>query len=179
MTSPWHQTLVLCIVLLATVQLQPCTAAEVDVYLLAGQSNMRGMGKVVEIAEQAPEQIPNAFTVWRGQAHPLSLGLSSDDKKAANKPFGPEIGFALELATTEHPVYLIKFAANGMPLHPGWSGNTWRGTDPLTSGTNFYPGTTPEDANKGTLYSKMLDQFTSQIAALSKAGNTPVVRGFV
>ena len=83
------------------------------------------------------------------------------------------------MATPERPVYLIKYAASGMPLHPGWDGNTWRGTEQLTSGKNFYPGTGPDDENRGTLYVTMMEQFTSGLDALRKNGDTPVIRGMV
>ena len=153
-----------------------CRAGEVDVYLLGGQSNMQGCGAVADVGTKVPEVIPNAFFVHKQTIEPLTLGKTNN---RGEKSFGPEIGFALEMASKERPVYIIKYAASGMPLHPGWSGRRWRGTEEIQPGVNFYPGLHSKDPNRGLHYKAMLTEFKDNIAFLKANGHTPVVRGFI
>ena len=39
----------------------PCSAREVDIYLLGGQSNMQGIGKIAGLGEDAPSTIPHTY----------------------------------------------------------------------------------------------------------------------
>lgn len=155
----------------------PMRAAEVDVYLLSGQSNMQGSGRIADIPADVPREIPNAF-FWNGmEFEPLVVGKT----KVSGKPetFGPEIGFALDLATAERPIYLVKYYASGMPLYFGWNGSQWAGDMPGPGRRNFYPGTSAEDPNQGTLYREMLIRYRAALKSLEASGQTPVVRGFV
>jgi len=120
--------------------------------------------------------IPNAFYYFDGKFQPIVLGKTRTSKRAGE--LGPEVGFGLEMATAKRPVYLIKFAASGMPLHHGWNGARWVGGAPAAPRRNFYPGENTADKNKGALYLEMLKKFRGGIAQLKKEGHTPVVRGF-
>ncbi len=158
-----------------TLGFSPLAASEVDVYLLSGQSNMQGSGKVAEIPQEIPREVPNAY-FFNGKAfEPLVLGKT---QTAGGGNFGPEVGFALEAATAERPVYLIKYAASGMPLHHGWNGSKWEGGKPEKPRVNFYAGENAEDAGQGTLYRAMLARFRAGVETLEKEGHTPVIRGF-
>ena len=44
----------------------PAIAAEVDVYLLGGQSNMEGQGNIADLTE-AQKQFPNEVYFWNGK----------------------------------------------------------------------------------------------------------------
>lgn len=158
-------------------QESPVSTPTVTVYLLGGQSNMQGLGKVAELPEPMSREIPHAF-FWNGQTfEPLVLGQTKVSARA--NEFGPEVGFALEMASETNPVYLVKYHASGMPLHHGWNGNVWEGGEPVPGRRNFYPGETPNDENCGTLYAAMRDQFQAALEHLSQSEQTPVVRGFV
>jgi hypothetical protein len=150
---------------------------QADVWLLAGQSNMQGSGRVDQLPADVPKNIPHAF-FWSGKEfEPLALGKTKTSNTADR--FGPEIGFALAMATSARPVYLIKYHASGMPLHHGINGGTWVGPDPGLNRRNFYPGEKSADPNAGILYRAMLVRFRDGINNLAGAGKAPVVRGFL
>ena len=151
-------------------------AGEIDVYLLSGQSNMQGCGLVADLKEDIPKVIPNAFFVRGKTIEPLTLGKTTGKKVPS---LGPEIGFALEMATRERPVYLIKYAASGIALHAGWSGSKWRGTEVKARGSNFYPGVDAQDDNRGGHYKGMLNLYQRSLRFLKTRNHTPVIRGFI
>lgn len=149
----------------------------VDVWLLSGQSNMQGVGKVSDLPEDIPREIPNAWYWNQKEFEPLVLGKTKTSSRAGE--FGPEVGFALGMATPEHPVFLIKYHASGMPLHHGWHANQWQGAEPAPGRRNFYPGESAEDPNQGTLYQAMLKQYVAGIEHLKTQHKSPVIRGFL
>ena len=149
----------------------------VDVILLGGQSNMQGIGKVADLPANLPRAVPHTF-FWSGKTFdPLVAGVTRSSTRAGE--FGPEIGLGLGLATAAKPVYLIKHSASGMPLHAGWNADKWQGPAPGPGRKTFYPGETAGDPNTGTLYRGMLAQYRAGLAHLEKAGQAPVVKGFV
>lgn len=152
-------------------------ADEVDVYLLGGQSNMQGIAKLANLPRDVVRQVPNVFFYNGKSFDALKIGTTKTSNR--EREFGPEIGFALELADSKRPVYLIKYAASGMPLHRGWNGNKWVGGVLKSARRNFYPGQSSDDKAKGTLYRQMLQRFQTGIRQLKKEGHRPVVRGFV
>jgi hypothetical protein len=152
------------------------SAAEVDVYLLGGQSNMQGIGKLADLPSDVPHA-PAATFFWNGKAfEPLVVGAT----RTSNRPgeFGPEIGFATALPPNGRDHYMVKYAASGMPLHHGWNAATWVGDPPGPKRRSFYPGERPADPNQGTLYREMLTRFRAAIAAVKERGDTPAIRGF-
>lgn len=152
------------------------SAAEVDVYLLGGQSNMQGIGKLADLPADVPREPAETF-FWNGKAfEPLVVGTT----RTSNRPgeFGPEIGLATALPANDRGHYLVKYAASGMPLHHGWNAATWVGDPPDPKRRTFYPGERPDDPNQGTLYREMLARFRAALAALEQRGDTPVIRGF-
>lgn len=156
----------------------PACAAEVDVFLLGGQSNMQGSGQVAELPEGLAGPVADTF-FWNGKAfEPLVIGTT----QTANKPgrFGPEVGFVLGMReAAARPRYLVKFAAGGMPLHHGWDWGKWVGGPPQPGRASFYPGESADDANQGSAYRMMLARFRDALDAIRAQGDTPVVRGFL
>jgi Carbohydrate esterase, sialic acid-specific acetylesterase len=156
---------------------EPKAPKTVDVYLLGGQSNMQGVGKIADLPAEVKKEIPHTF-FWNGKTfEPLVLGTTKISTRVTD--FGPEVGFALGTATADRPVYLIKYHASGMPLHHGWHGDKWVGGDPAPGRRTFYPGEKADDANAGTLYAAMVKQFRAGVTHLNEQGHTPTVRGFV
>jgi len=153
------------------------SAHAVDVILLGGQSNMQGIGKVADLPADLPRAVPHTF-FWNGKVfEPLVAGVTRSSNRAGE--FGPEIGLGLGLATAAAPVYLIKDSASGMPLHAGWNAAKWEGPAPGPGRKTFYPGEKAGDPNTGTLYRAMLAKYRAGLAHLEKAGQAPVVKGFV
>jgi len=93
--------------------------------------------------------------------------------------FGPELGLALELATADSPVYLIKYHASGMPLHHGWDGEKWVGGGPQSGRRNFFPGQSSDAPTIGTLYEAMRQRFIAGIQHLRDQGLALEIAGFV
>lgn len=149
----------------------------IDVYLLGGQSNMQGIGKLSEIADLAPKKIPNTLFFNGTAFEPLVLGSAQTSTRPGE--FGPEVGFALEMAHDGRPSCLIKYSASGMPLSHKWNGGNWVGGHPAPGRRNFYPGESNSDVNQGSLYLQMSQRFQAGIQTLESMGHTPEVRGFV
>ncbi|MEO1855741.1 MAG: hypothetical protein ABGY95_00020 [Rubritalea sp.] len=63
-------------------------------------------------------------------------------------------------------IYLVKFAALGIPLYLGWNGNKLLGGEPTKNDTDFYPSLNAAYANKGELYRTMTARFSAGIQAL-------------
>lgn len=169
--------LILSIPVLVVFNISPAIAAEVDVYLLGGQSNMEGQGNIADLSG-TQKQFPNEVYFWNGkQFESLVVGQT----RTSNRPerFGLELSFAREMAKGGGPIYLVKFSASGMPLHPGWDSNTWKGEDPAPGRVNFYSGTEPGDPAQGTLYRQMTGRFRAALADLEKQGHTPRVQAFL
>jgi len=151
-------------------------AAEVDVYLLGGQSNMQGIGKLADLPAAVPRE-PVDTLFWNGKNfEPLVVGTT----RTSNRPgeFGPEIGLAAALPADGRRRCLVKYAASGMPLHHGWNAATWVGDPPGPKRRTFYPGERPDDPNQGTLYREMLGRYQAALAALRAGGDRPIIRGF-
>ena len=151
----------------------------VDVYLLAGQSNMQGVGKVAQLPEAWRGPLPGAH-FWNGEAFEvLDAGATRVSARASD--FGPELGFAraLRLLQPERELHIVKFYRSGQPLHHGWNGNRWVGGDPDANRNNFFPGEEDGDANTGNHYKAMLAMARAAFAHLRAEGYEPVLRGIV
>ncbi len=151
-------------------------AEPVEVYLLGGQSNMQGIGKLSQLPDGALRATPNVYFFNGESFDALKPGETKTSARAGE--LGPELGFAMN-HQSEQPVYLIKFAASGMPLDFGWNGNQWLGAADGKARVNFYPGSKASDPVQGRLYKRMLNQFQKGIAAIKAKGDTPVIKGFL
>lgn len=155
----------------------PKEMRECAVYLLGGQSNMQGLGQIAELGAEVPCVIPHAL-FWNGETfEPLVVGKSKTSARLTE--FGPELGFALEMATEDCPIYIIKYHASGMPLHHGFDGANWIGGEPTSDRKNFYPGEGANDPTCGTLYVAMRATYLAGVAHLQDNGQRPIVRGFL
>ncbi|MFM1941265.1 MAG: hypothetical protein RI897_247 [Verrucomicrobiota bacterium] len=173
----WIQGKLRSLTLIASMWWSTASCAEVDVWLLGGQSNMQGIAKISELPAGMAVEIPHAF-FWNGSDfEPLVLGKTQTSTRAGE--FGPEVGFALGMAAAERTVYLVKYHASGMPLYHGWHGSEWRGGEPQPGRRNFYPGEGPDDPSQGTLYREMVGQFRAGVQCLKQRGDEPIVRGFL
>ena len=92
--------------------------AKTRVFILAGQSNMNGLGTASEL--KAPYDKPPAkVKIWDGKGwKDLGPGVGTNPEY-----FGPEIAFghAMREAYPDDPICLIKYAAGGTALYNDWS----------------------------------------------------------
>ena len=125
-----------------------------EVYLLAGQSNMDGGGLVSGLApsmQVATEQIPLFWSgrwAWRGLSPSSYWGVNY---------FGPEVSFGHRLAEldSEQPIALIKHAVGGTNLAECW-----------------FPGEDSQDSNQGSCYSGFIATVDAALGEL-EASETP------
>jgi alpha-L-fucosidase 2 len=149
----------------------------IDVYILAGQSNMQGIGKTANLPGDWKQPIEGALFYGGWRLTGITPGTTQTSLRQGE--FGPEIGFARWMS--EHrkgrPFAIIKYAASGQPLHHGFNGAKWIGGDPAPGRTNFYPGESKDDPNQGRLYKNLIRRVNEGLAALKEAGYTPTVVG--
>ena len=153
--------------------------SKAEVYILAGQSNMQGIGKLDKIPKSYQAKMNNV-KFWTGKKFAT---LDPNFAKISTRmgEFGPEIGFAKVLSKVRpnKTIYIIKYHASGMPLHHGWNGNRWIGEIPKPLRVNFYGGTGPNDPNRGSLYKKLSKKCQDALAALKASGVSYKVAGIV
>lgn len=156
----------------------PLAAQPVDVYLLAGQSNMQGAGKLANAPASFLTPITNA-RFWSGDEF---VTLEPGKTQTGGRPgeFGPELGLARAIAEARpgRKIYVVKFARSGQPLHHGWNGNKWASADPAPGRKTFYPGEDAGDPNTGVHYRDMLEVFGAALSNLRDEGVDFRVAGF-
>ena len=163
--------------LLALASLCAAERTPVTVYLLGGQSNMQGLGKVAELPAADLAVVPSVF-FWNGKAfEPMQVGKTKLSTRAAE--FGPEVGFVrgLRAAGVQGDVYLIKHHLSGQPLDAGWSNTKWEGAEPGPKRATFYPGKDAADPNVGLHFLAWQKMNMAALAALRADGKEPVVKG--
>ncbi len=150
-----------------------------DVFLLAGQSNMQGLGKIAELDDARRRPVPTCGFWTGGRFETLVPGKTRLSPRPTE--FGPELAFARALAETRgsKPFWLVKFQRSGQPLHAGWNNQRWVGTPPGPRRRNFHPGAAADDPHRGVHYIAMLKALETALAALRQEGKQPVVRGIV
>ena len=156
-------------------------AKQVDVYLLGGQSNMQGIGKLSNLKRAWNGEVPDV-QVFAGQQF---VDFVVGETKTSSRPgeFGPEVGMAWHFSDTQdrhssEQIALVKYHASGQPLHHGWNGNKWAGDDFAKGRRNFYPGLKSNDENQGTLYKAMHSRFKKALADLDRQGIKYRLAGF-
>jgi len=95
--------------------------AALPVFVLAGQSNMDGGGKVEELPAELRLPQQNALFVrfWDTQFKPL-------DPVKLGKSFGPELTFGSEMAKgLKRPVGMIKLSSGGTSIEQHWNPTTY------------------------------------------------------
>lgn len=145
----------------------------VDVYLLGGQSNMQGLGKLAEADKTA---VPGV-RFWNGKAFE-PLDLRTTRVSARDGEFGPEVGFVrgLRAAGVAGELCLVKFHRSGQGLDAGWNDQKWLGDPPGPGRATFHAGTGPDDPNIGRHYRDWLAQARAALADLRSEGREPAVR---
>lgn len=91
------------------------------VFILAGQSNMNGAGRVVELPEDLKAAQTNVLFIqfWSTAFKPL-------DPVKLGKSFGPEVTFGREIARAlGRPVGLVKLADGGTSIEQHWNPTTF------------------------------------------------------
>ena len=159
--------------LFASVWLGSISAAEFDLYLLAGQSNMDGRGQASDLTKQQRTPSDRAVIYYRNPPHssegwrPLAPGYSIAPGYKGSLPsptFGPELGFIAHLSKTEPKkrFALIKGSKGGTSLRADWK-----------------PGVKGESKTQGPCYRNFIETITLANAALKKDGHTATLRGLI
>jgi len=147
-------------------------AAAIDVYLLAGQSNMDGRGKTAELEEAQRAPIAGV-QIWYRQPladsagwQPLAPGFSIPPGHKGGLPgptFGPEIGFARTLLSKQ-PTQQLAFI---------------KGSRGGTTIEQWGPGTAGKPDTQGECYRLFVNTIAKAIAALKADGHTPTIRALL
>lgn len=155
--------------------------ATVNVYLMAGQSNMQGLGDISQLSA-AEKTAPHNTRFWNGASfeafRPGVTKTSGNTPLSSNTQFGPELAFAAAMAAPEKTNVIIKYYRGGTALDAGWSDQAYVGGTGANR-YNFHAGTGPTDANRGLAYIAMMAAFKAGIQNLVDAGDTPVIGGML
>lgn len=148
-------------------------AAQYDLYLLAGQSNMDGRGRAADLS--AAQRRPSERTIifYRNPPHAsdgwqsLTPGFSIPPKHKGGVPsptFGPEIGFAaaMETAQPDRRFALVKGSKGGTSLRRDWN-----------------PGVKGKPESQGPVYRNFIETVRLATDALVKDGHTFQLRGLL
>ncbi len=154
----------------------------IDVFLLAGQSNMVGFSRLSLLDDKYKKDYPNVLMYNGGDCNGLEKnkltyvhpgqGTGSAMSLLGSEGFGPELGMASVLSSETRKIAFIKFAYGGTAIfqnpevnNTATNKDNWHGS---------WDGATP-----GNLYKNFLSTVRNGLNALKEAGYSPVVRGFV
>lgn len=147
-------------------------AAAIDVYLLAGQSNMDGRGKTAELDAALKEPLPDV-PIWYRQPladsagfQPLAPGFSIPPNHKGGLPgptFGIELSFARALLAKE-PTQRIAFI---------------KGSRGGTTIEQWGPGQAGKPETQGECYRLYVDTIAKAMAALKAQGHAPTIRALL
>lgn len=105
------------LLLLLAVVLPAADQAPLPVFVLAGQSNMVGLGQVSELPDELKRAQPDVLLFEQRTWTPLEPG-----KVPEGRSFGPEVTFGQAMAKhVGGPIGLIKVAASGTDLAVQWN----------------------------------------------------------
>lgn len=130
-----------------------------QVYILAGQSNMDGYAYGTGLPPSMQIADPRVPLFWSGWGEFRSLAPSSYGGAVFA---GPEVPLGHTLADAGVPAVLVKHAVGGTDLASYW-----------------YPGATPDAADAGPGFSVLVDTMEAAAAALDAAGTPWTWAGFV
>lgn len=150
-----------------------------EVYLFGGQSNQQGIAEISDLPSQALREMPRVL-YWTGDDFErLRPGVTQTSFRPTE--FGPEIGFALTYVAEREDgrIAIIKHGRSGTALSAGWADQDWRGDTLAPGRSNFYPGESDEDPNRGTAYIEMIEHYSKALAALDDAEVDYVVKGII
>jgi len=148
-------------------------SADYELYLLAGQSNMDGRGKTVNLTEDQRRPSEQTFMFYRNPPYasdgwqPLAPGFSIPPKHRSGVPsptFGPEIGFAsvMEKSQPDRRFAFVKGSKGGTSLRRDWN-----------------PGVKDDPKSQGTIYRNFIETVRLGTSALTKDGHTFKLRGLL
>lgn len=134
MTSPLRHV-VAGLLLLASLRAGVAAAAVYDIYIAAGQSNMDGRAAIDNLpADRAAALSPQPGTLihytqpaainpFHTGWEPLSAGFTNGKQPPFSRNFGPELGFAAEMAglAPQRPVAIIKVSRGATNLAEDWA----------------------------------------------------------
>jgi iduronate 2-sulfatase len=148
------------------------SAADIDVYLLAGQSNMDGRGKTADLDAALKEPLADV-PIWYRQPlgdskgwQPLAPGFSIPPGHKGGLP-GPTFGIELSFARTllaKQPKQRIAFI---------------KGSRGGTTIEQWGPGEPGKPNTQGECYRLYVDTITKAIAALKADGHAPTIRALL
>ena len=157
-------------------------------FLLGGQSNMKGQGVARQLQGQYATPPANVKLWCNGQWGPLAAD--------ARGTFGPEIAFghAISKATPDEVIYLVKYAVGGTALYNDWAptnGPQYKGfmataesalADLAQSKTEYtfeamlwLQGESDAAENRGALYEENLTQFIAHMRSKFNAPEMPFI----
>lgn len=135
---------IIAIVMTLVLAAVPARAAT-KVFLLAGQSNMVGLGKVSELTAPYNQSQPgvNFWNSVTNQWVALQGGLPVDEGSTDHSLyFGPEVsfGYAMHNAFPADSIYLIKYAASGSGLADNTAvpAGTWKPSQTTSNPVRLY-----------------------------------------
>ncbi len=130
-----------------------------QVYILAGQSNMDGYAYSTGLPPSMQVADPRVPLYWSGWGEFRALAPSS---YGGNVYVGPEVSLGRALADAGVPTVLVKHAVGGTDLANYW-----------------YPGATPDAADAGPGFSVLADTMRAAATALDVEGHPWRWAGFV
>ncbi|QDT12664.1 sialate O-acetylesterase [Planctomycetes bacterium K23_9] len=148
-------------------------ADEFDVYLLAGQSNMDGRGRVSDLSSEQMNPVADAIIFYRSVPHSsdgwksLTPGFSIPPKHKGGLPsptFGPEVGFSKAMleAKPGTKLALIKGSKGGTSLRADWK-----------------PGVAGDPDTQGPRYRDFVETIRLATAELQQRGDQYKLRGLL
>lgn len=168
---------------------------KVKIFLLGGQSNMSGQGKVANLKSPYSETSKSIRTFLDGKWQFLKPGMF-DTKKGGTR-FGPEVSFAqsMSMAYPDDDIRLVKYAVGGTNLYEQWSpkrkGKHYlafmkhakaalkdlekSGTKYEISGMLWLQGEADANKGKGDLYEKNLTEFIQHMRQEFRTPKMPFV----
>lgn len=140
----------------------PAPVVPLRVYLLAGQSNMAGIGQVTGLPPSQRTAQPDVELYWSGLPGWRALEPSSPYSSGSARYTGPEVSFgrALADARPDARILLVKHAVGGTDLAQYW-----------------YPGESRDDHAQGEGYRTWLATVEAALADLDARGEVWEVAG--
>ena len=162
----------------------PGSKGEINVWLIAGQSNAVGYGEEVPEDNKTNPRFTEGFdnviaygrlaTKDQTEFTPVKVGMGKSDTSV-----GAEIGIASALGNSGEMHAVIKYAVGGTKLHP-FNGTTWTSPSYIDAVQN--DDDTTNDINSkwtkvGDYYEEFMKTLEDGLALLIADGYTPVIKG--
>ncbi len=167
---------------------QTPSAKEIDVYLMAGQSNMVGTSRLELLDERYKVDYPNV-KIYNGGDGPsaernkwVTVRPGQGTASQSWTAFGPELGMASVLNDPNKEIAFIKYAYGGTAIyqHSGLNNtatnhDNWHGPWDGVRAVETLAEVTTETS--GRLYTEYMLTIKNGLAALKADGYSPVIKG--